>query len=63
MVGMYYDGDIYIPYPSPIEKVKNSPYSYPVNTGIPRQNANGFGQYSRRQIFLPYLFMLTYIPT
>ena len=39
------------PYPSPypIEKVGDSPYSYsyPINTGIPRQDEDGFGQYPR----------------
>ena len=47
------------PYPSPypIEKVGDSPYpySYPVNTGIPRQNGDEFGQYPRRQVYLPSL--------
>ena len=37
------------PYPSPysIEKVGDSPYSYPVNAGISRQTEDGFGQYLR----------------
>jgi len=29
--------------PYPTEKVGDSPYPYPVNAGIPRQNGNGFG--------------------
>jgi len=47
------------PYPSPypIEKVGDFlypyPYSYSVNAGIPRQNEDGFGQYSRRWVYLP----------
>ena len=44
------------PYPSPFptEKIGDSPYPYPypVNAGIPRQNGNGFGQYSRERIYL-----------
>ena len=45
------------PYPSPYptEKVGDSPYPYPVNAGIPRQNGDGFGQYPRRRIYLPSL--------
>ena len=43
--------------PYPIEKVINSPYSYPypVSTGIPRQSTDVFGQYLRGQIYLPCL--------
>jgi len=33
------------PSPYPIEKIGDSPYPYPVNAGIPRQNGDGFGQY------------------
>ena len=41
----------------PIEKVGDSPYSYPypVNAGIPRQNGDGFGQYPRGRVYLPSL--------
>ena len=37
------------PYPSPypIEKVGDSPYPYPVNVEIPRQNGDEFEQYPR----------------
>ena len=31
------------------------PYPYPVNTGIPRQNENGFEQYPRGRVYLPSL--------
>jgi len=31
------------------------PYPYPVNTGISRQNGDGFGQYPQRRIYLPSL--------
>jgi len=34
---------ILIPSPYPIEKIGDSPYPYPVNAGIPRQNGNEFG--------------------
>jgi len=45
------------PYPSPypIEKIGDSPYPYPVNSGIPRQNGDGFGQYPRGRVYLPSL--------
>jgi len=45
------------PSPSPylIEKIEDSPYPYPVNTGIPRQNGDEFGQYPRGRVYLPYL--------
>jgi len=47
------------PYPSPypIEKVGDSPYPYPypVNAGIPRQNGDGFGEYSRGRVYLSSL--------
>jgi len=45
------------PYPSPypIEKVGNSPYPYPLNAGIPRQNGDEFGQYPRDG-FICYLY-------
>jgi len=45
------------PYPSPYptEKVGDSPYPYPVNAGIPRQNGNEFGQYPRGRVYLPSL--------
>jgi len=45
------------PYPSPypIEKVEDSPYPYPVNAGISRQNGDGFGQYQRGRVYLPSL--------
>jgi len=47
------------PYPSsyPIEKVGDSPYSYPypVNAGILRQNKDGFGLYPRGQVYLSSL--------
>ena len=38
-----------------IEKVGDSPYPYPVNAGIPRQNRDGFGQYPWGQVYLPSL--------
>jgi len=43
--------------PYPIEKVGDSPYPYPyqVNAGIPHQNGDGFGQYPRGHVYLPYL--------
>jgi len=41
--------------PYPTEKVGDSPYPYPVNAGIPRQNGDGFGQYLRGQVYLPSL--------
>jgi len=41
--------------PYPIEKVRDSPYPYPINVGIFRQNGNEFGQYPWRQIYLSYL--------
>ena len=43
------------PYPYPTEKVGDSPYPYPVNVGIPHQNEDGFGQYPRGRVYLPYL--------
>jgi len=47
------------PYPSlhPVEKVGDSPYSYPypVNTEIPHQNGDGFRQYPRGRVYLPSL--------
>ena len=45
------------PYPSPYptEKVGDSPYPYPVNAGIPRQNGDRFGQYPRKWVYLPSL--------
>jgi len=53
------------PYPSsyPIEKAGDSqyPYSYSVNAGIPRQNGNGFEQYSRRHIYLSSLQALDFL--
>ena len=36
--------------PYPIEKVGDSPYPYAVNVGIPRQNGDEFGQYSRGRV-------------
>jgi len=57
--GLYYGGNMYIPYPSPYptEKVGNYPYPYPypVNAGILRQNGGGFEQYPRKQIYLSSL--------
>ena len=51
------------PYPSsyPTEKVGNSPYPYPypVNSGISRQNGDGFGQYPRGRVYLSSLTVLT----
>ena len=44
--------------PYPTEKVGDSPYSYPVNAGIPRQNGDGFGQYPRGRVYLPSLCVL-----
>jgi len=52
MAGTGIMAEIYLsPSPSsyPIEKIRNSPYPYPVNAGIFRQNGNGFGQYSRER--------------
>ena len=45
------------PSPYPIRKVGDSPYPYPypVNVRISRQNRDRFGQYPRRQIYLPSL--------
>ena len=45
------------PYPSPypIKKFGDSPYPYPVNAGIPRQNGDGFGQYLRGRVYLSSL--------
>jgi len=43
--------------PHPIEKVGDSPYPFPVNAGIPRQNGDGFGQYPRGRVYLSSLFM------
>jgi len=45
--------------PYPIKKVGDSPYPYPypVNAGIPRQNGDEFGQYSREQVYFPSLGM------
>jgi len=40
------------PSPYPIKKIGDSPYPYPVNAGIPRQNGDGFGQYPRRRVYL-----------
>jgi len=42
------------PFPYPIEKIGDSPYPYlyPVNTGIPRQNGDEFGQYPRGRVYL-----------
>jgi len=39
------------------EKVGDFPYSYPypVNTGISRQNRDGFRQYPREQVYLSSL--------
>ena len=47
------------PSPYPIEKIGDSPYPYPypVNAGISRQNGDGFGQYPRGRVYLPYLFV------
>jgi len=46
-----------IPIPIPVKKVGDSPYpySYPVNAGIPHQNGDEFGQYTRGQVYLPFL--------
>jgi len=41
--------------PYPTEKVGDSPYPYPVNAGIPRQNGDGFGQYPHGRVYLPSL--------
>jgi len=41
--------------PYPIEKIGDSPYPYPVNAGIPRQNGDGFRQYPRRRVCLSSL--------
>ena len=35
-----------------IEKVEDSPYPYPVNVGILRQNGGEFKQYLRKQVYL-----------
>jgi len=37
-------------------------YSYPysINTGIPRQNGDGFEQYARRQVYLSSLSINNY---
>jgi len=43
--------------PSPIEKIGDSLYPYPVNAGISRQNGDGFGQYPRGRVYLPSLGM------
>ena len=45
------------PSPYPTEKVGYSPYPYPVNAGIPRQNGDRFGQYLRGRVYLPSLCM------
>jgi len=37
-----------------------SPYPYPVNAGIPRQNRDGFGQYPQGRIYLPSLVVTFY---
>jgi len=41
------------PSPSPIEKIEDSPYPYPVNAGILHQNEDEFRQYPRRRVYLP----------
>ena len=48
------------PSPYPIEKIGNSPYSYPypVNAGIPRQNGDGFGQYPQGKFICHLYFPL-----
>jgi len=50
------------PYPSPypIEKIGDFsyPYPYPVNARIPCQNGDEFGQYPRRQVYLPSLSII-----
>ena len=45
--------------PYPTEKVGDSPYpySYPVNAGIPRQNRDGFRQYSWGRVYLSSLYV------
>ena len=43
------------PSPYPTEKVEDSPYPYPVNAGISRQNGDGFRQYPRGRVYLPSL--------
>jgi len=42
-------------YPYPIKKIGDSPYPYPVNAGILRQNGDGFRQYPRGRVYLPSL--------
>jgi len=37
-----------------IEKVGDSPYPYPINAGIPRQNGDRFRQYPRERVCLSY---------
>ena len=56
MAGIYSSPSPYL-----IKKIEDSPYPYPypVNAGILRQNGDGFGQYPRRQVYLPSL--ITYI--
>jgi len=48
--------------PYPIEKVGDSPYPYPVNAGIPRQNGDEFGQYPWGRVYLPSLIVRAYTP-
>ena len=51
-------------FPYPIEKVRDFPYPYPypypypVNTGIPRQNGDGFARYPRKQVYLLSLVIM-----
>jgi len=53
----YYGGNMYISITIPIPnwKSRDSPYPYPVNAGIPRQNGDGFGQYPSGWIYLLFL--------
>jgi len=49
----YYGEDIYIP--SPIEKIEDSQYPYPVNAGIPRQNGTGSDN-THGDVFICHLY-------